>query len=221
MEAELIGFLFDKLKLRASDGREIAIPQEEFNLSDEDAVFLELARPPKLKIRFLDEIEKKNFAMIRFSEDRPPEWRGKFGVRIEQEDTRDYRHELTVEYFAIGREIVGDRYILLDRKKDTFIPSRSKEWSFELHGDRLVVLTDTFNGDLNFSRRGEQYEGYLVTVTDARGQVIATEFTRNWLPEHIENLRKLPVGSYMDTTCTRTYPTRPKNDLKANKSNRL
>jgi len=72
-----------------------------------------------------------------------------------------------------------------------------------------VVLTDYVNEySIPF---GEKYSGFRVTVTDARGEMIAVKSSANWLFENLENLKKLSVGNYFDKTCTRTFPVRPKN----------
>ena len=56
-------------------------------------------------------------------------------------------------------------------------------------------------------------EGYAVLVDyELDSQRRGTKASNHWLWENIENLKKLPVGSYMDKTCTRVYPTRPKSN---------
>ena len=52
--------------------------------------------------------------------------------------------------------------------------------------------------------------GNLVIVTDKRGEIIQYSASKAWLWENIENLKRLPVGAYMDKTCARAYPTSPK-----------
>ena len=59
-------------------------------------------------------------------------------------------------------------------------------------------------------RRGKKYAGYLITVSDKRGKVIQYRASKPWLWENIENLKDMPVGRYMDKTCTRVHPTSPK-----------
>ncbi|MEN8255595.1 MAG: hypothetical protein ABFR33_09015 [Verrucomicrobiota bacterium] len=74
--------------------------------------------------------------------------------------------------------------------------------------DRSQLL-DEFGVDVFFIE-GPKYTGYLVTVTDARGEIIAVESSANWLCENLENLKRLSVGNYMDKTCRRTTPARTK-----------
>ncbi len=58
--------------------------------------------------------------------------------------------------------------------------------------------------------RGCKYSSYLVVVTDSRGDIIAHKTPKKWLFENYENLKEIPVGRYIDKTCTRVRPTRPK-----------
>jgi len=55
-----------------------------------------------------------------------------------------------------------------------------------------------------------EISSYLVTVTDEREKIIAYQTPNKWLFENLENLKNLPVGTYMDKTCTHPHPTQPK-----------
>ena len=56
--------------------------------------------------------------------------------------------------------------------------------------------------------RGEEYCGFLVTVTDERGEIIAVKSSNNWLYKNLDNLKALTVGHFMDKDCTRAFPAR-------------
>jgi hypothetical protein len=118
---------------------------------------------------------------------------------------------LQVEVFAIGAEVGGDKYILLDRQKHRFTPAKENQRSGKFSGE-TVVLTDYQVGNDTWGRqhRGQKYASYLVVVTDSRGKIIAHETPKKWLFENLKNLREIPVGRYFDKTCTRVGPTRPK-----------
>ena len=49
-----------------------------------------------------------------------------FGAKMKQASAGSYNHELTMEFFAIAKELIGDKYILVDRQSSTFIPSANK-----------------------------------------------------------------------------------------------
>jgi hypothetical protein len=128
---------------------------------------------------------------------------------MKQISARPYNHELRVEYFAIGaeRKTYGDKFILLDRGESSFTPTTANQRSHEFKGKEVEVMEYLYDDDY----RGRKYDGYIVTVTDVRGEIIAHSETSAWLFENLENLKKLPVGAYFDKTCTRTFPTRPKS----------
>ena len=117
-----------------------------------------------------------------------------------------YNQELQVEYFAIGREIHGDNYILLDRQESSFTPNKENERSLRFSGPPVIVPDFV----LEEIHRGLKYSDFLIVVTDSRGKIIKYNTSAKWLYENLENLREMLVGRFMDTTCTRVPPTGPK-----------
>ncbi|MBN2163311.1 MAG: hypothetical protein JXR25_17055 [Pontiellaceae bacterium] len=209
LEAEYVRDLFDKIVLRDADGKEHSLLKDSLNLSEDDIEYLELENPPILDLSFKKSIEQKNFSMIRYAEDRPPEWRANFGAKVAQKSSGDYNHPLTVEFFAIGQEIKGNRYILLDRNYSTFFLNKENKRKFEFYSKRTVRMTDLWDANDDYSRRGEQYFGFLIVVKDKRNKVIAMDASNKWLEENLENLEKRGIWNYMDKSCVRTFPTRP------------
>jgi len=223
-EGDMTRTYLNKMVLLEPDGNEITVPLDLFNFSDADREYLSLEDPPGFKVEIKKSIQRKNFAMVRGSEGRPLEQRATFGAKVTLVDKRDYAHELTVEYFAIGDEINGDRHILLDRMKSTFLPGSENKWSHEFYSGRTVRMTDLpfLQRDLaDFTRRGEQYGGFVVTVRDMRGKLIAIDSSREWMTDHLENLEKLRIGNYFDEkTCLRAYPSRPRSYYEENNAGR-
>lgn len=211
LEAEYVGDFFNKIKLQSADGQEFTIPMEEFDLSDADKEYLELEHPPVFKLEFRKSVQRKNYSMIRGLEDRPPDQLASFGAKVKQTSSGNYGYPLTVDFYALGDEIKGDRYILLDHATSSFVPSQAEKRTYEFYSKRIVRLTDQWNGSQYFSRRGEQYSGFLIVVRDKRGKVIAIDGSNDWAVEHFENLEKLKIGNYMNKECIRTYPSRPYN----------
>ena len=211
LDAEYVKDYLGKVVLKDGDGKEWTLKEENFVLSEADKEYLELQHPPELKLEFRKSIVRKNYTMIRFAEDRPEEQRAEFGALIKQTSYLDYRYELNVEFFAIGSEIEGNRFLLLDRLSTPFQLTKENGRKFEFYSDRVVRLTDMWGNSENYSRRGEQYYGFLIVVTDRRGKVIAADASNDWLLDHLDTLRKREIGNYMDKTCQQTYPTRPKS----------
>jgi len=129
-----------------------------------------------------------------------------FSVTIEQTSTRQYDHELVAEFFAIGDEVDGNKYILLDYQRSNFMLTDENKRRVELAGETVEILDYILNG----YRRGTKFGGYLVLITDSRGEIIAYKTTKGAYYENLNNLRTVPVGRYFDKTCTRCTPTRPK-----------
>jgi hypothetical protein len=206
-EAELVTLVHNKVSLKKPDGKMVRIPKDRF--SEEDLKFIEFASPPEFDISFSKQSE------ARFYPDVVPEWAGRdprpkamrytFSTTVKQVSTGSYNHELQAEFFAIGAEIHGDRFILLDRKKTSFTPCAENNRSVRFSGE-TVELPDFIIGS---QHRGQKYSSFLVVVTDARGEIIAHKTPKKWLFENLENLKKVPVGKYIDETCTRVHPTRP------------
>ena len=204
-EAELVTVFSTEATFKNARGKVRKVPLDRF--SEDARTRIELERPPRLSFEFLKGRDGKIFPQgISELTQRPPEVRCHYGMRIKQASSGNYNHELYLELFVVGRERLGDKFILLDHQNASFFLTRENEKEFEFRSEREVVLQ---NYTVVGSARGEKYQGYLAIVKDARGKVIAVDTSHNWLNENIENLRKRHVGNYMDDTCTRVFPTRP------------
>lgn len=200
MEAEFVTLIGEKAVLKSPAGRIAKIPLEQ--LSGEDRTYIELASPPTFKIDFLKK-ETQDVFSGRYP--RPTETSASYGARLKQISAGSYNHELKVEMFAIGeqRHKLAGKHILLDRYETTFTPARENDRSLECRSNRKVVL----DGGI---RKPCDHYGYVIAVTDVRGETVALKASHQWLADHFENLKNLKVGNYMDKTCRRTYPTPPK-----------
>jgi hypothetical protein len=192
MEAEFVNTFAGKVVLKSAKGKMYKIQPEK--LSAEDLDYVELAEPPDLDINFLKSFDQKRFDGGWYDTewwDRAPEQRGHFGVQVKQTSAGEYNRELQVEIFMVGSQRSGDPYILLDHQQTAFNPAREDRRFFEFRSPREVVLHH-YTPDMLYGltqNRGEKYAGYLVTVTDERGEVIAVKTSKKWLMENIENLK--------------------------------
>lgn len=204
--AELVLVMGDKVVLKNSEGKQTKVPLA--RLSAQDRLFIEQANPPRLELSFRRKSNQKYFSP-RFTTTLLPKIQiNTFGVRIKQLSAGSYQHRLHVECFAIGKERDGNKYILLDRQESSFILSEANQRSYESWGK--AVELDQYEIFYIDRPRGKKYDGHLIVVTDSRGKQIAVQASHDWLLEHYEALNKVPVGAYMDKTCTRTFPTRPR-----------
>lgn len=215
-EAEIAAGLpgINTVKMITGDGRKVEVPLDQ--LSAEDRKYIELSHPPKLEIDILKSLKTMLYSarLTKWGADvRPSDTRATFGVRVKQVGTGDYPYELKAELFAIGRQIYADRYILLDRETWTFRLTNENKRRFEEMGQNTITLQDFVMNDYydqqGFTSRGEKYHGYIIVVTDERGEIVAHNESSNWLWDNFDNLTKLRKGNYLDQTCARRYPIRP------------
>jgi len=208
-EAELVAVIGGKIALKNTKGKLRKIPKE--RLSGEDLKFIQLDMPPELDISLSKQSKQRVYPESLGHQPRPTSAYYVFSAKIKQTSTKRYDQELQVEMFAIGAEVDGDKFILLDRLESSFTPTKENQRSCRLEG-RTVELTDYLIGNDTIGRlhRGQKYSSFLVVVTDARGKIIAHETPKKWLFDNLENLRQIPVGRYFDKTCTRVSPTGPK-----------
>jgi len=205
LKAEFVTTIGDKAVLKDSRGKQLKVPLSQ--LSMEDRTFVELAQSPKFNIDFSKQSSKQSLEpspWIQWELPRILDY--VFSARLKQVSAGEYNHELKVEFFAVGEEIDGDNYILLDRQESRFTPTKENERSHTFSG-KTVTLMDI--NHINNQRRGEKYGGYLVVVTDSRGKIIDHGTSHKWLFENFEKLRKFPLGKHFDKTCTRVAPPRP------------
>jgi len=206
LEAEFVSVIGDKVVLKSTKGRQQKIPLTQ--LSQEDLDYIDLSNPPQLDITFTKQTSQKT----------PPETSPflvevptriieyTFGTKIRKTSARTYKHELHFEFFAIGQQYLDDKkFCLLDRRSSTFTPTKENKQSHRFYGEPVGLLS--YNLGVEF--RGKKYSDYLVVVTDERGEIVQHSASANWLFGNLENLKKIPVGAYMDKTCTRVFPTGP------------
>ncbi len=204
ISAEYVRVALDVVYLRLSDGSEVNVPIEK--LSEEDRSFLELLNLPKLEIAFLH----KSDHLLGFYKGTPflnrpipAATEHQFGARVEMERSKPYTHPLKVQYYAIGRQLQDrDKYILMEKKSAEFTPSAKNNYSLEFTGNKIRMIESTRDGLM-----GRAHAGYIVVVTDSRGEIIAHKESSKWLFHNFEKLQKLPLNSFFDDTCKRVYPT--------------
>jgi len=201
LDAEFLLRMGTHIVLKTARGRQKKIPADRF--SDEDLDYITLAVPPVLK---LDLGKKSNQRRLKHDK------KGAVGIikyvfspKIDFSDTK-YNHELKVDYWVIGSEIGGSAFILLDKGTDSFVPSEHPEGRYSFSGKSLD-LYDWVIEHIYQQRRGERYKGFLITVTDERGVMIAHRNSPTWLFKNLDKLKELELGSFLDDECNQVWPT--------------
>ncbi|MCK4563487.1 MAG: hypothetical protein KAU94_02295 [Verrucomicrobia bacterium] len=212
-EARYLSVLGRNVLMENGKGTQKKIALEQFSADDRE--FFELENPPEFKMGIRKKSKLRQFSSRfgpRSIDGIPVVQLYTFGARVEKRSAGDYNHEVNIEIFVIGAQLRhNNKYILLDRQTSSFVPSKENKHSHEFWGPKTVRVEEYA---INYyESRGKKYDTYLIILTDKRGKVIATKTPSKWLLENLENLKNLPVGSFMDTTCTRVYPGRPKAEL--------
>jgi hypothetical protein len=210
-EGEFVTTMGDKLVLKTTGGKQVKIPMSD--VSEEDQRFAVLSNPPQLSVDFIKKSEAKSGRYELSPQELiwkslPPQVNDfTFGARVRQTGARPYNHELRVEYFAIGQQLLDDnKYILLDHGSQSFVPTKDNQRMMEFRGDQPVEMK-VF--PIHESMRGHKFKGNLVLVWDERGEIVAHSASSDWLYEKREKLMKLGVGMFFDDNGDRVYPTGP------------
>jgi hypothetical protein len=205
MEAEFMTMVGPDALMQNARGRQVKVPMKRF--SDSDCSYIRLSSPPDLDINFSKTTKQRKFGTNYDGKESPI--RGSFytfSTRIKQTSVRPYGLGLTAEFFAIGDEIGGDKYVLLDYQKAGFTLTKENDFTFKFSGRRL----DMIDYVLQEERRGQRYGGYLVLVKDSRGEIIAHAASSKRFFENRDSLMKIKVGWYFDKDCNRCLPTPPR-----------
>ena len=185
------------------------------NLSAADREYLELENPPEFSINFMkssSQILNPPTAPWTSGTQRPLQmFEYTFGVQVKQTSVSSpYNRELKVEYFAVGEEVDGDNYVLLERKESSFNPCEMEKRVFEFSGESIELRRMAYRDSAPV--RGTKYGGYLVTITDKRGQVINYKSSHDFLYENLDRLRQLSPNNHFERNGIRTTPARPTED---------
>ncbi|MDF7823465.1 hypothetical protein P4B35_05530 [Pontiellaceae bacterium B12227] len=212
IEAKFRVLMGQQVILESARRKQIKFPLNQ--LSPEDREFIEFASPPKLDINFF----KKSTQVPN-----PPvsPWVGAnqrplqifdytFGTRVKQTSSGAYNRKLFVEYTAVGEEVDGDNYVLLDRGSSEFLLTEENKRSHEIYGEAVRIMRIAYRDSAPM--RGTKYGGYLVTVKDERGNMIAHDASHDFLYENLSKLKKLRPNNHFNKRCERVIPARPTED---------
>lgn len=207
-EAEYVMRSGDQLWMKGANGRKTKVPISQ--LSAEDITEIRLLEPPEFNIEFFKKSwQRQEMPNITEVDTTRPIRRFDyvFGARVKQRGMKPYDFPLTIEYFAVGEEVDGDNYVLFDRNQSTFIPSTENGLEHQFQGGKVDVMTWAMSADRPM--HGTKYGGFLVTVSNPRGEIIEYKVSHDFLYENLENLKKVPVGRHFDKNCNRVAPPRP------------
>lgn len=208
-EGEYLTVMGQSVVLKTAREKQVKVPFSD--LSEADREFVGLLNPPRFNINFSkksDFVPPPPLSPYEGIEQRPLQlFDYTFGAELKQTSAGTYEHKLKVEYFAIGEEVDGDNYVLLDRGEDSFIPSEPGKEKFSFSGEPVRIRAMAFRASAPV--RGVKYGSFLIVVTDKRGEIIQYKTPKDWLFDIAAELRELPVGKHFNKAGERTYPPRP------------
>ena len=213
--ASYLKSLFDDIVVQDDAGNTIRIPKA--SLSDDDLTYLELLNPPRLSLDFLKS-ERQEFVKLSPYIDpgkaTPTILMYRFGARVKQLDTTRYSHPLQVVLYTFSQQRYDpDNYHLIAKiESKPFTLNQTPSGRFEfMHPDEVRLIQ--YDLDVDYlgwlEARGEKFAESLVLVVDQRGEIIASNSTKNWLMDNLSKVEKLPVGAWIDSSCRRIHPTPP------------
>jgi hypothetical protein len=207
-EAEYVMRSGDQLWMKSAAGQKKKIPVS--MMSSNDLRHIELMNPPDFSIEFSKRSWQRQETPNQTEVDTTRPIRRFdyiFGAKVKQKGMRPYDHPMTIAYYAVGEEVDGDNFILFDRGESTFTPSLDNNLEHEFFGEKVDVMTWAM--DATRPMHGTKYGGFLITITNERGEIIQYKATHDFLIKNLENLKKIPPGRHFDKMCNRIAPPRP------------
>jgi len=189
-EAEFVHELFDKLTLRTKDGEEVRISVEEF--SEHDQKYLRVMVPPVVEVNVDKSTRTKSKEFDdQYDQDNDITAILSTKVNIQKVSKRPFTSRLNAELFLIGQEVQDrDYYILLSKTDSSFLLGEHND---NLHSFRTDPIELKVYTEFTKQRRGHDYVGYVVAVSDAFGSLIHVDTDVGWLADKVEALRDLYI----------------------------
>ena len=183
-EAEFVREMFDKITVREVNGKEHRVGVEE--LSDHDQKYIRVMVPPVMEIKFHRNFSIKPKPVELSDDDNDTVTILRGDVMIKKVSERPFTSGLRAELFLIAKEVDGGNYVLIDRTESNFLLVQDHPHQFKTKGAEIRIYSE-----YNRQRRGEEYLGYLVAISDARGNIVQVKTNIDWLTDKVENLREL------------------------------
>lgn len=185
-EAAFVSEMFDKITLRDAQGKETRLAVDD--LSENDQLYMRVMIPPELEIKFSKKTTPKPKPWELYDSDNDTTFLVNATVEIFKKSKRPFTSRLTAELFLIAKQYEGDKYILLSKTDSSFLLNDDNDNKQIIKADTVEVSVFTEYTD---DRRGWEYQGYLVAVSDARGNVVQVSTDIEWLKDKVTNLRDI------------------------------
>lgn len=203
IEAEQVKVLNEQVILRLTNGREIRVSLDSLSAADREAAML--AQPPALDLKVSAKTTRSNSSLRSAgpgSRVQVQEESTQVSVVVKKTSSASYELPLNTVLYVIGEGGNGQLEIL-DKVSETFSYS-DKSQAFDFKSD--VFETAKAEGN----ERRVEYKGWLVTVLDPSGEVIAIKSSSREYAENVETL----IASNETTVRDSDYSTlQPKSGI--------
>jgi len=189
--AKYLRELFEKVTLEDEAGKQHVIALTK--LSDQDKKYIRVMVPPKMEISFTQTIRDKE-ERREFFPSNQIEKQIRSKVTIKKTTRRPFTSRLYAEIFLFAKEVDRGDHILLQKVDESFLFTEANHYEAALKTP--MVETRNYEEFNYVQRRGEDYAGYMVVVTDAQKNILTVKTDMSdWIknPEVIDNLRELAV----------------------------
>ena len=179
--------LFGDVLVRGKDGQKYFIPVEK--LSPADLRYVQLNAVPEMDLTVRS--RTRLLPKVAWSRENDNTTLYTFSVKIQKKGALPYKGELTAELFIIADERAkeyDDDHVLMSYTKTPFVFPEGKDGVYEYSVGEISF--NAYHADWveteKGADRGKSYLGYILTVSDSKGRVVAhkTDITDlEWLTE--------------------------------------
>lgn len=199
IEAEQVNVLNDQILLRLMDGREIKVSLD--SLSEADRRTAMLNQPPTLDLKVSAKTSRSNSSMGavgRRSRVQIEEESTQVTVAVQKTSSAAYELPLNAVLYVMGEQ--GEGQLEVVNKVSTTLTFSERGQAFELKSDAFE------SRKREAGERRTEYKGWLVTVLDSSGEVIAIKGSHREYMENANELLAANEGALLDSDFSALQP---------------
>lgn len=200
IEAEQVNVMNDQVLLRLMDGREIRVSLDALSAADRRKAMLN--QPPTLDLKVTAKTSRSNSSMAdagRRSRVQIEEESTQVTVAVQKTSSAAYELPLNAVLYVMGER--GDGQLEVLNKVSTTLTYSEKGQEFELKSDAFESVKR------QAGERQTEYTGWLVTVLDSSGEVVAIKSSKREYMENSEELLAANEGTAFDRDYSILQPT--------------
>ena len=211
IEAEQVNVLNDQVLLRLVDGKEIRVSLNSLSAADRRAAMI--SQPPTLQLNVSAKTSRSNSSMANGGR--------RSRVQVEEETTRVTVALQKTSSAAYALPLNAVLYVLGERGEGQLevVDKVSRTVTFSEKGREFVLASDPFESiKRQAGEHRTEYKGWLVTVLDSNGEVVATKSSAGEFMENAEVLLAATEGAFFDDDYS---PLKPRGGTEMTQSRRF